>query len=113
MPWYSLPESGLIVRGNKPPESVEALRLMLANTLEQAAKLEDDPEAAARMAGEIMYEKAMLSSPPSSLKELLDLADLDDALWDWLTIAGVPLPTEPTPRSGEPAPTLVDLAQMA
>jgi hypothetical protein len=85
--------------------------LALSNTLEQAAKLEDDPEAAAREAGAILYQKGALSTPPGSLKELLDLAEMDDPLGDWLSgMTNFPLNETETPT---PEPTLLDLAVMA
>ncbi|QVL49219.1 MAG: hypothetical protein KFB96_01425 [Thiocapsa sp.] len=85
--------------------------LALANTLEQAAKLEQDPEAAAREAGWILYQKGILSTPPGSLKELLDLATADDHLAEWLSgMTDYPLAETETP---DPEPDLFDLAVMA
>jgi hypothetical protein len=111
MPWYSMSQSGLIVRGTEPARSRQHLMLMLANTLEQAAKQEDDPDEAAHEAGSVLHEKGILSAPPGSLTELLDLARMDDQLADWLG-AAAELPLRET-EAPEPDPSLWDLAEMA
>lgn len=111
MPWYSLSGSGLIVRGNRPASKLGVLQAMFSNTLEQAAKQEAEPDAAAVEAGGILYEKGIMSEPPSSLKELLDLAEADDRVASWLAdVAEFPLNATETP---DPEPNLLDLAVMA
>ena len=112
MPWYSLSESGLILRGKSPPKDSARAQMMLANTLEQAAKLEADPEAAAVEAGRLLHQKGVLSVPAGNLKELLDLAELDDQAREWLSVATDYPPPEAS-RARESAPTLLDLAEMA
>jgi hypothetical protein len=112
MPWYSLSESGLILLDNSPPTDSGDAQMALANTLEQAAKLEDDPEAAAVEAGRLLYQKGVLSVPAGNLKELLDLAEDDYQAQEWLAVAA-DYPLTETDRQGEADPTLLDLAEMA
>lgn len=112
MPWYSLSESGLILRGKSPPKDSAKAQMMLANTLEQAAKLEDDPEAAAVAAGGLLHQKGVLSVPAGDLEELLNLAELDYRAREWLS-AVTDYPLTEADRQGEGDPTLLDLAEMA
>lgn len=115
MPWYRLSESGLILLDNSPPTDSADAQMALANTLEQASKLEDDPEAAeaaAVEAGRLLYQKGVLSTTAGSLKELLDLAEDDYQVQEWLAVAA-DYPLKETDRQGEGDPTLLDLAEMA
>jgi hypothetical protein len=59
MPWYRLQDSALTLLGNRPQKTLTDLRLALSNTLEQAAKLEEDPDAAAAAVGQELYDQGL------------------------------------------------------
>lgn len=93
MSWYRLQESGLTVRGNSPPESWGDMLLMVANTVYQEIKDDEDKDAQARLASQMLYEKGMMTEPVETLDEFLAQLENDGRLIDAIQMAGS-LPAE-------------------
>jgi len=100
MSWYQLQGSGLIVRDKAPEKGWSGLMLALANTLDQASKLEEDPDEAAAAVGAELYNQGITLEPAGNLRELLDQAMQDEHLESWLMGLG----SLPTVKVDDPNP---------
>jgi hypothetical protein len=79
---------------NRKVETQQEYLEELAENVRDLAELEEDPEEAARLAGQDLWDRGEVLYQPESLEELVETVRGDDSLLNALSLSGAETPLE-------------------